>query len=731
MKYGSQMNRSCLFLLLFLIPLTVQAQAPSLKIGTSNQSVTLDGLADEKAWAESTLLDGFTVFEPNTGIGQKFNATARVFIGASKLFFFIDIDNGGADVFAPLASRDSSPGDSVTVKIDPFGTGRRGYTFTVNAAGVLSDGRLRASGDYDGAWDSLFDAAVVTTKRGWSAEMSIPFQSLRFDPKQTMWLSHIQAYSWAHQQGISWAPIDRDQTNWLNQAGRLEGFGGQEPGRDIEALPTLTTSWIEEEGEQPPCNYGAGAGDFEICGAQVEYGLGLKWGITSSLTFDAVFNPDFSQVEADPGILDLNSRFSIRLDERRPFFLEGADIFDTDFEVFYSRTIVQPEAAMKLTGKAGGFRLGVLSAVDPMEDGGYALTEVGRVQADLGKDASVGLIVVERDELVAGEHILSNTVVGVDGQAYLMNRLNLEGEVFMSAFHDKAEGSNPRSLDLAAKARAVWKTDEYRIQARYRNVGEKFRSEAGFIPRVGYHEGFVKLDGYYRSDSVWARTVSPGLWVRYNVGEDGKLEDRVVGMNTYWSFGHRIWSFFKFEHNGERVEDEDDDGNLLSSTWMEASEMGWDLGVNTLAWMGFKGGFSLGQTPIRDSDLWTVAGRNQPFLGWYYSPRAEIILRPTLFMKLKVKYNHSMFMDGPQGILLGAQPRLRGEVQIFINRDFNIRHISQWTDYNHQLTNDMLISYTPMPGTVVFAGYRQTDSLDGSEPVERGVFFKGSILLDY
>ncbi|MBT6431562.1 MAG: hypothetical protein HOK28_00620, partial [Deltaproteobacteria bacterium] len=685
------MNRSYLLLLLFLFPSGALAETPAIDVGSTTHEVVLDGVPNEKAWVDSTLLEGFTVFQPNTGIEKKFNARARVVIGLSKLYFFIEIDNGGADVFAPLASRDSSPGDSISVQIDPFGTGRRGYEFSVNAAGVLSDGRLRASGGYDGAWDSLFDAAVKHTERGWSAEMAVPFQSLRFDPKQAMWLSHIQAYSWAHQQGLSWAPIDRDKNNWLNQAGRISGFGGQEPGRDIELLPTVTTSWIEEEGEKPSCNYGADPGSVEICGAELEYGLGLKWGITSSLTFDAVFNPDFSQVEADPGILDLNSRFSIRLDERRPFFLEGADIFDTDFEVFYSRTIVQPEAAMKLTGKAGGFRLGVLSAIDPMEDGGYAMTEVGRVQADLGTDATVGLIVVERDEVVEGEHLLSNTVVGLDGQAYLMNRLNLEGELFMAALHEQGGSSNHRALDLAAKARAVWKTDDYRIQTRYRHVGEEFRSDAGFIPRTGYHEGFVKLDGYYRSDSAWARTVSPGLWTRYNVSEDGTLEDRVFGMNTYWSFGHRIWTFVKYEHNGELVRHEDDDGILLGSAWMEASDMTWDFGIDTLAWIGFRGGISLGQTPIRDSDLWSVAGRNSPFLGFFYSPSAELTLRPTLAIRLKVKYNHAMFLDGPQGELLGAQPRLRGELQVFINRDFNIRHITQWTDYNQELTNDMLL----------------------------------------
>ena len=723
--------RNSLFLFVFLFAGMSYGQAPELEVHKTTQAVELDGLMLESDWAESKLLSGFSVFEPNTGIKQHFDATARIMMGNDALYFFVEVQSRGSEIFAPFSTRDQSLGDWVSIRLDPFGTGRRGYEFTVNAAGVLADARLRAGGDSDRAWDSLFDAAVQMLDDGWTAEIRIPFQSLRFDPTQSLWIAHIFAKSWANQQTISWAPIDRNQNNWLAQGGRLNGFGGQEPGRDFELLPTVTTRWAQEEGVVPECNHDADLGSFKVCGADIEYGLGLKWGITSSLTFDAVFNPDFSQVEADPGILDLNSRFSIRLDERRPFFLEGADIFDTDFEVFYSRTIVQPEAALKLTGKAGGLRIGVLSAVDPLEDGGYGMTEVARVQADVAKEATLGMILVQRDDVVDGNHTLSNTVFGLDGQAHLSKQLSVEGEAFVSGHGVKADPSAQSDLSFAGKLKGVWKTDEYRIQARYRGVGETFDSEAGFIPRQGFHEGFVKLDGYYRSDNPWARTVSPGLWVRYNIGSDNALEDRVIGMNTYWQFGHRVWSFMKLEHNGELVEHRDDDDVLLGTQWMEATEFYLSVGSSTWRWVSMKTGIGLGQTPIRDSDLWADAGRDEPFLGWYYAPNAEIELRPTSYMRIELDYAHSMFFDGPHGALLGDQPRLRGEFQVFFNRDWNLRHISQWTGSNQQVTNDTLLSYTPMPGTVVFAGYRQTDSLDNSEPVERSVFFKGSLLFDF
>lgn len=725
------MYKCCSPLIVFLALCASVAHGEPLSVAvpSTQEECHLDGVGDEPFWRSAPVLSDFSVVSPKTGIDAAFSAEARVIIGETAVYFLVTVDNAQKEVFAPLSGRDQHNGDRIDIQLDPFGTGRRGYVFSVNAAGVLSDARVVPQGYPDYAWDSLFDAATVITATGWAAEFAIPFQSLRFDPKGTMWLAHVWVDGWAHQQTITWAPIDRNQSNWLSQGGHLHGFGNQTPGRDVELLPTVTTSWAQAEGVSPPCDFGAGLGDFEICGAQLDYGLGLKWGVTPSLTFDAVFNPDFSQIEADPGILDLNARFSIRLDERRPFFLEGADIFDTDFEIFYSRTIQQPEAAMKLSGKAGAFRVGILTALDPGDDDDYNVTQVARIQADVGDDATVGFMLVDREHWAKGKHLVSNMVMGLDGQAYFMKRLNLEGELFMATLSETTENAaNHRTVDMAGKARAVWKTDDYRVQASYRMVGEAFESRAGFIPRRGFHEAFAKLDGYYRSESPWARTVSPGVWARYNVGQGGEIEDRIFGMNTYWQFGNRVWSYFEFGHNGELVLL---DESSEESTWMEASRLSWYWGSGTLQWLRVKTGMSAGQTPIRDSELYVKAGNSQPFLGWFYSPMAEFTLRPANFLSLRASYRHSMFLDGPSGLLLGSQPVVRGEVQGFLNRDMSVRHIVQWTDHNTRLINDFLFSYTPVPGTVVYAGYRQTDNLEGTEPVDRAVFFKGSILLDF
>ena len=192
-------------------------------------------------------------------------------------------------------------------------------------------------------------------------------------------------------------------------------MAGREPGRALELLPSATLDWGRERGDTVDCSLSATPGSFDMCGGQLSYSLGAKWGITSSLTLDAVFNPDFSQIEADPAQLTVNNRFALYLDEKRPFFMEAKDIFASPLNVVYTRSIGQPDVALKLSGTTGGVRVGLLMASDPTPpdsviDANFSpsesehsdvrtLTAVGRAQMDMGEGVTAGAFVVERDYL--------------------------------------------------------------------------------------------------------------------------------------------------------------------------------------------------------------------------------------------------------------------------------------------------------------------------------------------
>ena len=122
------------------------------------------------------------------------------------------------------------------------------------------------------------------------------------------------ASSWKHQQELSWVPIDRDVKNRVGQAAMVQLPGEREPGRDLELLPSVTLAWSETADDgRPPCAFGAEPGSFNVCGAAVDYGMGLKWALSPGVTLDLVVNPDFSQIEADPAKLSVNNRFAIYL----------------------------------------------------------------------------------------------------------------------------------------------------------------------------------------------------------------------------------------------------------------------------------------------------------------------------------------------------------------------------------------------------------------------------------
>ncbi|MEC9466110.1 MAG: DUF5916 domain-containing protein, partial [Myxococcota bacterium] len=452
------------WVVLIVVALSVEALAgPEVQVPQADAVPLLDGKADEGFWADAAVLDGFTLFDPNTTGVKKFDAEAKVVVGAEALYFFVDVRLGSdAVIYAPFSERDRIRGDQLQIHIDPFAEGRRGYGFRVNARGVLGDMLINATGSQDDSWDSLFDASTTIRDDGWSAELAIPFRSLRFDPRQEKWSAHVYVESWDHQQSISWAPIDRNERNWLTLAGTLEGLEGREPGRAIEVLPSVTLRSEEsEENPLPGCKFEASAGSVGMCGVEGTYGVGLKWGITPSLTLDGVFNPDYSQIEADANQLSVNNRFALYLPERRPFFLEGADIFSMRVPVrssralgrtvspLSSRSVGRPDFAMKLTGQQGSVRVGAFFATDPESPGSTnddftmhaadpedpelehvyesrrVLTTVARAQVDVSRKATVGAVLVERDWLGDGQRVANNLVFGADGQAYLSKALNL------------------------------------------------------------------------------------------------------------------------------------------------------------------------------------------------------------------------------------------------------------------------------------------------------------------
>jgi len=334
----------------------------ALRAAALSSPIQVDGRLDEPAWAAAEVATGFRQLEPDEGAPATQRTEVRVVYGPSALYIGATLYDDPALVRRPLTRRDEmGDADVFIVSLDGYGTGRSAYYFAVTAAGVQYDAALEAD-VVDPSWDAVWDSAVRHTPEGWTVEMAIPYSMLRFNraEEQTWWIQFQRTISRNGEQ-VFWEPLTQDALGVGFIAGRLTGLRGLTPRANVQVRP-YTLSRLTREPE-------AGAGPAYLNDTGLDAGLDVKLGLGRNAFLDLTLNPDFGQVEADPAVLNLTA-FETFFPERRPFFLEGASIFDYTFApgdgpLFYTRRVGalgRIVGAGKLTGRtAGGVGYGVLA----------------------------------------------------------------------------------------------------------------------------------------------------------------------------------------------------------------------------------------------------------------------------------------------------------------------------------------------------------------------------------
>jgi hypothetical protein len=351
----------------------------------------IDGRLDDAVWALAQPITDFTQRDPSEGEPATERTVAWVLYDDDALFVGIRAyDSEPGEIVGQLTRRDTwSPSDWLAVSIDSYYDRRTAFTFRVNPAGVEQDWLWFDDTEQDESWNAVWDVATSVDAEGWVAEFRIPFSQLRFSaaPEQ-LWGFNLTREIARKNEVDLWKPIAKDASGWVSEFGDLAGIQGINPGRRLEILP-----YVMAQQQFAPAQAGnpfeTGSDQYGTVGADLRYGL------TNSLMLNLTVNPDFGQVEADPSVLNL-STFETRFEEKRPFFVEGASLFNfslTGFndgfeQLFYSRRIGRapqgwadpqggyvdyPMAATilgagKLSGKsANGWTLGVLEAVTAEE----------------------------------------------------------------------------------------------------------------------------------------------------------------------------------------------------------------------------------------------------------------------------------------------------------------------------------------------------------------------------
>lgn len=411
--------KSILFLLLTT---TVIAQKDSVKVQREyntvqlpvGEDITIDGILSEISWDNVAWQDDFTVFEPNNG--EKASQRTKFKITYDAKFLYVGIrcfDSIPEKIEQRLARRDNFSGDWIEVNIDSYNDKRTGFSFNVSAAGVKGDEFISQNGDFwDASWNPIWYTATNIDEEGWTAEMKIPFSQLKFGAaEEQLWGLQIHRRYFRGEERSIWQPISLEAPGWVSEFGKLTGLKNIEPQKQLEIQPFVVNQFDKYPAQQGnPFRDGK---DYIL-----NAGLDAKIGLTNDLTLDLTVNPDFGQVDADPGAIALDG-FQIFFEERRPFFIENKNIFDYGFadgndNVFYSRRIgrspqgfadvTQDEfvdqptnstilGAAKFSGKTkNGWSLGLLESV------------TGKMYADI-EDVSGN----KRSELVEP---LTNYIVG-------------------------------------------------------------------------------------------------------------------------------------------------------------------------------------------------------------------------------------------------------------------------------------------------------------------------------
>ena len=554
---------ACSWLLLALlaqIPAPAQAQEtadgppgrggrPPLAIGRAASKISIDGVLDEPAWQSAARLE--LLYETRPAENAPPPVRTEVLFTYDSDHFYVAFrahDPNPSEIRAHLTDRDTAfQDDFVGVVLDTFNDERRAVEFFVNPLGVQMDMfQDDVGGSEDGTWDAIWDAAGKIHDGGYDVEIAVPWSSLRFprstEGEQTWGFDALRFYPRNQRHRISSHPLDRNVTCYLCQASKMTGFAGITPGRNMEIDPTVTANRTDTR------DGGALDGPLHEGDVETEPGLTARWGITPNLTLNGALNPDFSQVEADAAQLDVNTQFALFYEEKRPFFLEGADFFRTPLDIVFTRNVADPGWGVKLTGKQGKSALGLFAAQDdqtnvilpgsngselaffPMETTDAVL----RYRRDLGASSAIGVLFTGRE----GDGYF-NRLGGFDGLWRINDSNQMRAQLLQSRTEypvGRADNDGDGEDDFTLPGGtledgALWisydhNSRDWNAYARWEDVGRDFRADMGFLPRVDYTFGLAGLRRIWYGER-WSKMTFGGDWDRREDQSGQLLEEEI------------------------------------------------------------------------------------------------------------------------------------------------------------------------------------------------------------
>ena len=739
--------------------------------------ISIDGELDEAAWESAALLTGFTQFDPVEGVPATQRTEARILVTADAVYFgVLAYDDVAGGIRGTLADRDSFSfsNDYVRLILDTFDDQRRGYVIMVNPLGVQQDGlwvvgggggrRGRMGPPIDWNPDFVWESDGRVHDWGYSVEVKLPLKSIKFSSADVQdWGIQIERRIARNGYNESWAPVSANVANRLEQFGKLTGLTDLDPGRLLEINPVQTYSQSSLHSDE--------VGGLERGKLVRDFGFNLTYGITSNLTLDGTYNPDFSQVEADAGQIVVNERFAIYLPEKRPFFLEGTEIFQLPQQLVYTRSIVDPVWGAKVQGKVGAVNAGYLGAVDhvPNPDAGeeHARPAVNilRLRRDVG-NSNVGMVYTDRT--FHGDRY--NRVVGVDGRFQVDDRytLTMLGARSTTATGEPgAVGGTLLSAELARSGRHL------QFNASMQDISDDFVAGSGFLRRTGVSRMQSRVSYNFRGRpgdllERWGPSLEvEGFWDHEDFWDRRWAEERRMRLGGSLSFRGNLTIFGNYSRAWYDFPAEEYQGLFVAApdggfepfypeqaTFQSLQSATAFMWVNPFEKIRINIRGTWSETPLFDFITDTPVDIANSGSG-----DASVTLFPTTQLSAELGVRFSRLHRQRDGSLYSEATIPRARIQYQFSRALFVRTIVEYGSQDRGVllapgdgrpvsycsgdscfglqgseANDFsveaLLSYEPTPGTVFFLGY--TRLMDDPEafrfrdlrPQSEGVFMK-------
>jgi hypothetical protein len=737
-------------------PYDGRARQLDVAIPRIESEVQIDGILNEAVWKQAALLRGFSRYAPTDGVAADDSTEVLVWYSPTAIHFGIRAYAERGTVHATLADRDKMyTDDYIGIFLGTFNDGRQATVFASNPLGVQGDGVMVESGrSSSGAFQALsvgreptdinpdyvFHSKGRVTDFGYEIEIKIPFKSLRYPGASTQtWGFNVLRKVQSRGYEYSWAPALRAASSYLGQFGRLTGLTGLQRGLVLDVTPVVTG---RVAGSRTP------AGDFDYDSHDLthpRFGANVRWGITTDLTLNGTVKPDFAEVESDAGQLVADPRQALFFAEKRPFFLESSEQFAVPGNLIYTRRILAPLAAVKLTGKVAGLNIGYLAAVDDtvgsFDQQSHPLYNILRVQRDVGRASRVGLLFTDKEE---GE--ASNRVFGADTRLVFSPRWSLQLQGAMSR---TVRPGSPVLTGPTYRATLVKTGRTFGANYSLNGLHPDFRTSSGLVGRPA-----VVNAGVTHSYSVYGGEKSKlerasfdvrllGTWHYRDFTGGRKALEEKLHLNTNfqlrggWTFGASVLvETFRFDstlYRGYAIER--NTGGVIDTIPFTGTpslpNLDYVLSINTPQWRHWN--FS----------AFYVWGKDENFFEWSSADIGWITLtanwRPTDRLRVDGSYNTQYYRRRSDGTRVGQGQIPRVKVEYQLSRSIFLRAVGEYTAIfqddlrDDSRTNDPLLipgpggtlvratgfrdnvfnfewlfSYLPTPGTVIYLGYGST-----------------------